>query len=143
MIRYYDALYNKIIDENEYKKYDSIEDEKSAYKIVRTLNAYSNRTRTGDTYVRQLFNCLLIYYVDRFGFAEINKVVKKIFRYAYQIRLVHYSVQLPTIDNSAINGVMFKAIRDAQSPYDIINLMIPQIGPLASNADSQIKQLYD
>ena len=60
MIRYYDALYHKIIDENEYKKYDSIEDERSAYKIVRTLNAYSNRTRTGDTYVRQLFNCLLM-----------------------------------------------------------------------------------
>lgn len=143
MIRYYDALYHKIIDENEYKKYDSIEDEKSAYKIVRTLNTYSNRTRTGDTYVRQLFDCLLIYYVDRFGFAEINKVVKKIFRYAYQIRLVHYSVQLPTIDNSAINDIMFKTIRDAQSPYDIINLMIPQNGSFASNTDSQIKQLYE
>ena len=142
MIRYYDALYNKIIDENEYKKYDSSEDDKSAYKIIRMLNNYSNRTRTGDIYVRQLFNCLLIYYVDRFGFAEINKVVKKIFRYAYQIRLIHYSVQLPTIDNSAISGIMFKTIRDAQSPYDIINLMMPQIGSLASNADSQIKQLY-
>ena len=81
-------------------------------------------------------------YVDRFGFAEINKVVRKIFRYAYQIRLIHYSVQLPTIDNSATSGIMFKTIRDAQSPYDIINLMTPQIGSLASNADSQIKQLY-
>ena len=142
MIRYYDALYNKIIDENEYKNYDSTEDEKSAYKIIRMLNNYSNRNRTGDTYVRQLFNCLLIYYVDRFGFAEINKVVRKIFRYAYQIRLIHYSVQLPTIDNSATSGIMFKTIRDAQSPYDIINLMTPQIGSLASNADTQIKQLY-
>ena len=142
MIRYYDALYNKIIDENEYKNSDSTEDEKSAYKIIRMLNNYSNRNRTGDTYVRQLFNCLLIYYVDRFGFAEINKVVRKIFRYAYQIRLIHYSVQLPTIDNSATSGIMFKTIRDAQSPYDIINLMTPQIGSLASNADTQIKQLY-
>lgn len=142
MIRYYDALYNKIIDENEYKKYDSTEDEKSAYKIVRMLNGYSNGNRTGDTYVRQLFNCLLIYYVDRFGFAEINKVVRKLFRYVYQIRLIHYSVQLPTIDNTATSGTMFKTIRDAQSPYDIINLTVPQIESLASNADSQIKQLY-
>lgn len=142
MIRYYDALYNKIIDENEFKKYDSTEDEKSAFKIIRFLNNYSNRNHTGDTYVRQLFNCLLIYYVDRFGFAEINKVVRKIFRYAYQIRLTKYSVKLATIDNSATGGIMFKTIRDAQSPYDIINLIMPQIGSLASNADSQIKQLY-
>ena len=106
------------------------------------LNNYSNRNRTGDTYVRQLFNCLLIYYVDRFGSAEINKVVRKIFRYAYQIRLIHYSVQLQTIDNSATSGIMFKTIRDAQSPYDIIYLMVPQAVSLASNADSQIKQLY-
>ena len=142
MVRYYDVMYNKILDENEYKQYDSTEDMQSAYKIVRVLNNYPNRNRTGDTYVRQLFNCLLIYYVDRFGFAEINKVVRKIFRYAYQIRLTHYSVQLSTVDNSATNGIMFKAIRDAQSPYDIINIITPQIGSLASNADSHIKQLY-
>ena len=142
MIRYYDALYNKIIDENEYIRYDSTEDEKSAYKIIRLLNSYSNRWRTGDVYISQLFDCILIYYVDRFGFSEINKIVKKFFRYSYQIRLTHYSVQLRTVDTSAINGIMFKAIRDAQSPYDIINLIMPQIESLASNADSQIKQLY-
>lgn len=142
MIRYYDALYNRVIDDNEYKLYDSEGDDKSAYKIIRMLNNYPNRTRIGDTYTRQLFNCLLIYYVDRFGFTEINKVVKKIFRYVYRIRLIHYSVQLPTIDNSAVSGIMFKTIRDAQSPYDIINLMIQPIESLASNADSQIIQFY-
>lgn len=142
MIRYYDEIYDKITNEDEYKKYDSSENDKSAYKIIRLLNTYSNRTRTGDIYVRELFDCLLIYYVDRFGFDEINKVVRKIFKYTYQIRLIHYSVQLPTIDNSATSGIMFKTIRDAQSPYDIINLATPTIGTLASNADSQIQELY-
>lgn len=142
MIRYYDALFNKIIDENEYKDYGSTEDKKSAYRIIQMLNNHPKRTRTGDIFVRQLFNCLLIYYVDRFGFAEINKVVRKIFRYAYQIRLTHYSVQLATIDNSATSGIIFKTIRDAQSPYDIINLMNPQINSYASNADEEIKQYF-
>lgn len=32
MIRYYDAMYNKIIDENEYKNYDSTEDENQHIK---------------------------------------------------------------------------------------------------------------
>ena len=34
MIRHYDALYNKITNENEYIEYDSTEDSKSAYKII-------------------------------------------------------------------------------------------------------------
>ena len=43
-----------------------------------------------------------------------------------------------------MNGRMFKAIRDAYSPYDVINLTIPQIEEkeLARNADIQIKELY-
>ncbi len=142
MVRHYDGLYNRITDEKAYEGYDSDEDEKSAYKIVRKLNGYPNRTRTGDVYVRQLFDCLLMYYVDRFGFEEINKVVKKIFRYAYKIRLMHFSVQLQTVNNSAVDGIMFKTIRDAQSPYDIINLATPQVETFARNADPEIKRLF-
>ena len=144
MIRHYDALYRSIRDEAEYRRYDSDKDMKSAYKIVCLLNSYKNKERVGDIYVRQLFDCLMMYYVDRFGFAEINKIARKIFKYTYGVRLLHYSVQLPTIDNKAMNGRMFKAIRDAYSPYDVINLAIPQIGEkeLARNADAQIKELY-
>ncbi len=144
MICHYDGLYNKISDEKEYKQYDSDEDDKSAFKIISLLNTYKNRRRVGDIYVRQLFDCLMMYYIDRFGFTEINKVTKKIFKYAYRLRLEQYSVQLSSINNSAMNGLMFKTIRDAQSPYDIINLALPPLEEknLASNADTQIKGLY-
>lgn len=144
MIRHYDKLYNHIINSEYYKVHDTESNSASAYKIIDKLNKYPNRNRKGDMYVRQLFNCLLMYYIDRYGYEEINKITRKIFKYVYALRLAHFSIQLSTIDNKAIMGRMFKAIRDSQSPYDIINLSIQSLPKEqnARNADNVIQELY-
>ena len=142
MIRHYDVLYKRIINAEEYLPFSDSAFQKSAHQIISLLNNYKNRNRKGDIYVRALFDCLLMYYVDRFGFAEINKITRKIFLYVYRIRLVHFSVQLSTIDNEAITGKLFRTIRDAKSPYDIINLSVPSLTEYARNADEQLKELF-
>ena len=142
MIRHYDVLYKRIINAEEYLPFSDSAFQTSAHQIISLLNNYKNRNRKGDIYVRALFDCLLLYYVDRFGFAEINKITRKIFLYVYRIRLVHFSVQLSTIDNEAITGKLFRTIRDAKSPYDIINLSIPSLTEYARNADEQLKELF-
>lgn len=143
MIRYYGSLYKKISDCDTYKSLGTYE--RSAYKVIHFLNTYANRNRRGDIYTRELFDSMLLYYIDRFGFAEIDKVAWKLFKEVYQLRLIHYSVKLATIDNFAINGRMFKIIRDAQSPFDIINLPTFQIDQIAANIDEskdELLQLY-
>jgi hypothetical protein len=143
MIRYYGSLYKKIRDCDTYKSLGTYE--RSAYKVIHFLNTYANRNRRGDIYTRELFDSMLLYYIDRFGFAEIDKVAWKLFKEVYQLRLIHYSVKLATIDNFAINGRMFKIIRDAQSPFDIINLPTFQIDQIAANIDEskdELLQLY-
>ena len=84
---------------------------------------------------------MLLYYIDRFGFVEIDKVTWKLFKEVYQLRLMHYSVKLATIDNFAINGRMFKIIRDAQSPFDIINIPSAQLEQIAANIDKNKDEL--
>lgn len=138
MVRHYETLYGKISNSTTFKPYDT-DDDRTAFKTITFIGTYNNRNRTGDVYVRQLFNCLLMYYVDRFGFDEINKVVRKLFRYAYRIRLTNYSVQLATIDNEAVGGQMFRTIRDAATPYDVINIDVTIPDVLAGNADEQLK----
>ena len=39
---------------------------KQASRIIQTLNCYPRRTRTGDQYVRSMFDCALIFYIDKF-----------------------------------------------------------------------------
>lgn len=144
MVRHYNVLYSQLLDSSIFKTYDNDKDEKTAYKIIKFLSSYSNRNRTGDMYVRQLFNCLLMYYVDKYGFEEINKVVKKLFRYVYRLRLTHFSVQLSTINNDAIQGQLFGVIRDSMSPFDIINvqIQIPTKEENARNADTELQTFY-
>ena len=143
MIRYYGALYKQIRKGDTYKPFGT--QERSAYKVIHFLNTYGNRNRRGDIYTRELFDSMLLYYIDRFGFEEIDKVVWKLFKEVYLLRLMHYSVKLATIDNYATGGRMFRIIRDAQTPFDIINIPTCQLEQIAANIDEnkdELLQLY-
>lgn len=150
MVRHYRKLYSEIINPDTFRNFEYKEDGSkvagvSAYEIITLLNTYdlNCRKRMGDKFVRQLFDCLLMYYVDRFGYSdEINKVVRKLFLCAYSIRIEHWSVQLPTVDNDAVSGTMFKTIRDAKTPYDIINWSIRDI-KFANNSKGEILDMYN
>ena len=139
MVRYYGSLFKRITRSDTYTPYGT--HDRSAYKIIHFLNTYGNRHRRGDIYVRELFDCMLLYYLDRFGFEEIDKVVWKLFKEVYCLRLEQYSVKLASIDNYAVNGRMFKKIHDAKSPFDIINLPTRQLGQIASNVDENKDEL--
>lgn len=115
MISYYSNKYNK----------DYLKDK----KIIKLLNDkdYTGRTRTGDRYIRTLFDCALIFYMDKFGEKEIEKVMRKIFIWAYAKRLEMHSVYLATIDNYALETNMFKTIKEATSYREVLNFHIEKI----------------
>ena len=89
-----------------------------------------------DKYTRTLFDCALIFYIDKFGMQEIEKVVEKIFVWAYKKRLEMQAVYLETIDNYALDTDMFKIIREANSYKDIVNLYIAEVQINANNKNS-------
>jgi uncharacterized protein with ParB-like and HNH nuclease domain len=121
MVSYYEMKYNKYLEENE---------------IIKLLNDYAGRHRTGDKYIRTLFDCALIFYIDKFGMLEIEKIVEKIFVWAYKKRLEMQAVYLETIDNYALDTNMFKEIREANSYKDIVNLYIGEVQVNAKNKNS-------
>lgn len=98
-----------------------------AGKIIETINSYPSRSRTGDEYVRLMFDCLLIYYIDKFGHAEISRAIEKIFIWAYSLRLNMQVVQLATMDNYVLENNLFRLIKDATLPFEFINVSLPVI----------------
>lgn len=126
MISYYEVKYNEFLKENE---------------IIKMLNEYEGRHRTGDKYIRMLFDCALIFYVDKFGMQEVEKVIDRIFVWAYKKRLEMQAVYLETIDNYALETNMFKEIREVNSYKDILNLYISdvQINSYNKNSNKLIK----
>jgi hypothetical protein len=94
----------------------------SACKIVEILNSYHGRGRLGDLYVRNLFDCALLYYYDRFGDYRISDVTVKFFLWAFTLRLEKKAVQQAAVDNFASDSrSLFRLIREAIHPLEIIN----------------------
>lgn len=124
MITHYKSIYDTFKKES--VKKDTLNE--NAIKIMEVINDYEGMYRTGDKYVRLLFDCALIYYIDKFGYNELSYVIEKIFVWAYQLRLSYQNIQMASADNHVLKTHnMFKAIREAFSPREVIAIKLPLI----------------
>ena len=92
-----------------------------ACKILHTLNSYPSRTRTGDGYIRTLFDCAVIFYLDKFGAHQLSQAVEKLFVWAYSCRLEMQVVQIERMDKHALRNNIFELIKQAVQPSDVLN----------------------
>lgn len=121
MISHYKIIY----DEFE-KNIPSLSD--NARQIITTINDYEGKSRTGDKFVRMLFNSALLYYIDKFGDKNTSQAIEKIFIWAYSLRLTYESLQLASVDNYVIQeNNLFKKIRDAVFHEEITNMNFSQL----------------
>ena len=137
MILHYEELYQNILNPD-WEQYDE-----SAKDIIKLINDYDGMYRTGDEYVRNVFDALLLFYVDKFGSREIGKAAKLFFLYAYSIRLSQFRVSLASIDGKVIRDPLFKIIKDATNPYDVLNYLVAPVDNPASNSSAKILQRFD
>ena len=146
MIAYY-KLKIRLIISNDYEKaalYLSLPPDSIAFKILKEINTYPARFRKGDKYIRNLFNCSLIFYADKHGLVDIEKAIEKFFIWSYRLRLIHHSVQLATADNYALDTFMFKLIRETINHKNIINYNIDNVNTenIHSTKNEGIIQLF-
>ena len=140
MIRHYMSLYREVRD------IKSSTGDGMAAKILACINDYEGMGRSGDKYIRSMFDTLLLYYMDRFGNEELDKVIPKFFIWAYSLRLKNYAIQLASIDKYAIqNDSMLRHVHNAKTPYDIINLSQDGLeeGKIVSTKCDKIKGIFD
>src|SRR5690554_286921 len=115
------------------------------HPVLNTIKTYDGSFRTGDKYIRNLFNCGLIYYIDKFGDKDLSKAIDKIFVWAYTLRLKLQAVGLDSVDNYALNQghsqiQLFKKIKETIKPNDILNL---QLETLKENKSSKTELIVE
>ncbi|CAI1209670.1 DUF262 domain-containing protein [Serratia fonticola] len=93
-----------------------------ATQILRTLNSYRNRYRTGDQYIRTMFDCALIFYIDKFGGQSLSAAIEKSFIWAYRCRIRQQVVQLATMDKYVLENNLFQVIKKARVPGDVLSM---------------------
>jgi len=135
MIDHYMAVLNEI------KAIENLS--KEAKNIYTTLETYEGHGRTGDKYVRNLFDCCLIYYWDKFGSVEMDRAVEKFFIWAYSLRLTMQNVQLASIDNYALEApYIFKTIKEALHPSEVLNIKLPSLGKVNSTKTGELEKIF-
>lgn len=134
--------YKKMYDEFKTKK-EELSPE--AMEIIDTLNTYSGKNRTGDKYVRMLFDCAVLHYMDKFGEEDLSKAIEKIFIWAYTLRLRYQNLVFASVDNYVIQEKnIFMAIRDATYKDEVINYSIPVVTETKdSDKTTEIKELFN
>lgn len=94
-------------------------------KILKVLGAYKGRHRVGDTRIRNLFDALLLYYLDKFGNYALGQAVQVAFVWAYA-RLMHSRVRSGSVDkmlrDAAVNP--FAVLRDATDPQEFLQMQL-------------------
>lgn len=115
------------------------------HPLLNTIETYDGSFRIGDKYIRNLFYCGLIYYIDKFGDKDLSKAIDKIFAWAYSLRLKLQAVGLDSVDNFALNQghsqvQLFKRIKETIKPNDILNL---RLETLKENKSSKTEKIVE
>lgn len=119
--------------------------EPRACKILYTLNSYSSRTRTGDGYIRNLFDCAVIFYLDKFGPHELSQAIEKLFIWAYSCRLKMQVVGIERMNKHALTHNVFERIKQAVQPSDVLNWPLPTLKKSECNGTklTEIANLFE
>lgn len=140
MIEHYQVMVDNVKSQEMSKK----------YPVLNTIKTYDGSFRTGDKYIRNLFNCGLIYYIDKFGEKDLTKAIDKIFVWAYSLRLKLQAVGLDSVDNFALNQghsqvQLFKKIKDTIKPNDILNIQFDSLTEIKfpASKNDKVKQIVE
>ena len=107
------------------------------------LATYGGKNRIGDQYIRTLFECALLYYTDKFGNQDLERVLVKLFIWSYSLRLDLQSVQLASVDNRALEwNSVFSIIREATEPKEIYQMYLERTSEIRFSNAEEIKDLF-
>lgn len=137
MIEFYQVMVDKVKSQEMSNK----------YPLLSIINTYEGSLRIGDKYIRNLFYCGLIYYIDKFGEKDLSKAIDKIFIWAYSLRLKLQAVGLDSVDNFALNKEhsqvqLFKKIKETIKLNDILNLRLEILKENKSSKTDKIVEQF-
>lgn len=83
--------------------------------------------RDGESYLQDLFECVTIYYIDKFGENELEEFIEKAFVWCYYLRFEYQRLGFDSLDNYVIANNLFLVIKNAIQPKGVIKAQILQL----------------
>lgn len=125
-------------------------------KIQKQINRFYDKDeipskRSGDIYIKQLYECSLLFFADRFGLESLTQsVMQQLYSWSYSLRLTMNSVYPQTINRYAKGqheranyGIdMFSAISEMADPEELKLLVLKQ-PDIDNNNKEKYKAAYE
>lgn len=125
-------------------------------KIQKRINGFHSRNlipnkRTGDIYIKQMYECALLFFTDKFGLENLTQPVMQIlYSWSYSLRLSMHAVYPQTInkyakgqhDRANIGIDMFTLMSEIAEPEELKLLVLKQ--PIINENNKQkYKAVYE
>ena len=144
-VQYYSELYEKLFKEgsglvDKVKKINGKDIEKGVNTF---LNNQEYCYRVGDKYLKNLFECIVLFYFDKFGEVYLDEFINKAFLWVYRIRFEYQRITFKTIEDEAHskNG-LFNHIEKSSTPIQVLRYTSAIREDKFSNIDKKIKEVF-
>ena len=144
-VQYYSELYEKLFKEgsglvDKVKKINGKDIEKGVNTF---LNNQEYCYRVGDKYLKNLFECIVLFYFDKFGEVYLDEFINKAFLWVYRIRFEYQRITFKTIEDEAHskNG-LFNHIEKSSMPIQVLRYTSVIREDKFSNIDKKIKDVF-
>ena len=145
-VQYYAESYEKLFKEgiglvDKVKKING----KDLGKGVNTfLNNQDYCYRVGDKYLKNLFECIVLFYFDKFGEVYLDEFINKAFLWVYRIRFEYQRITFKTIEDEAHskNG-LFNHIEKSSTPIQVLRYTSAIREDKFNNIDNKIKEVFE
>ena len=152
-VQYYSELYEKLFKEGSglVDKVKKINGEGIEKGVNTFLNNQEYYYRVGDKYLKNLFECTVLFYFDKFGEVYLDEFISKAFLWVYLIRFKHQRIPFKTVEDEACSkSGLLSHIERSLTPSQV--LKYPSRLPLIEdkvafpnvngNIDGKIKKVF-
>ncbi|WP_407536628.1 hypothetical protein [Cetobacterium somerae] len=85
---------------------------------------YGGYKRSGDSYIREMYEALLLQVWDRYNEETVEKLYKNLYKWSYILRLENTSIFYSTINNRVINEKLLLNINNFPFPPTLEELRV-------------------
>ena len=144
-VQYYAESYEKLFKEGIglVDKVTKINGKDLGKGVNTFLNNQDYCYRVGDKYLKNLFECIVLFYFDKFGEVYLDEFMNKAFLWVYRIRFEYQRITFKTIEDEAHskNG-LFNHIEKSSTPIQVLRYTSAIREDKFSNIDKKIKEVF-
>lgn len=143
-IKFYMGIYEQLFRKETglLEQFEKIDGTNLETGLINFLDNYKNSNRVGDQYLRNLFECAILLYFDKFGNNNLSEFVAKAFFWVYRIRIEKDRISFKTIEKAAHDkyGLLYH-IEKSVTPEQVIRFIAKKNEINFHNVDDKIKEI--